>query len=49
MRGDRLADHLRGPDVERIRLALGPLKPLVVSLILVSRPRGVELGFSSPP
>jgi hypothetical protein len=46
--GDRLADHLRGPDVERIRLALGPLRPWVVSLILASRPRGVELRFSSP-
>jgi hypothetical protein len=47
--GDRLDARLRGPDIERLRLALGPLKPLVASLIFASRPRGVELRFSSPP
>jgi hypothetical protein len=47
--GDCLVDRLLGPDVERLRLALGSLKPLVASLIFASRARGVELRFSSPP
>jgi hypothetical protein len=38
-----------GLDVQRLRLALGPLKPLVASLIFASRPRGVELRFSTTP
>jgi hypothetical protein len=46
---NHLADGLGGPDVQRLRLALGPLKPLVASLIFAWRPRGVELRFSSPP
>jgi hypothetical protein len=41
--GDRLADRLRGPDVQRA----WPAEPLMASLIFASRPRGVELRFSS--